>query len=395
MDSDISKYPFLQPEVPTDSGPITLKSGNHFSKISSLGKYWNNPDKFIALVVAGSGLLCATLFGSVIFSIGLGLPLACYLSYKRSNSDVYTNSRFVIQDLYCYPKHVKEVNRLLQAPQESQVVEPRVTPSHSLGKSNAAISDFFKSQTDVSLIKNKDSSFPLHIVLLARPLNPNINTKVQVAGYICIEHISTAFDEDTRKRVEYLLSQKDLKPNELLSEFQEAGLHHDFLKRTRKDLYAYSFGKACLIRDLVVKPEFRGNGLGQVLVAHAIQKLKNMADVDVLICKENTFIAEKLMSNFYGRFYTPPKFCVNNRSLHPMLRTKTIFFPIYKHKIEYACEKALEKFVMFEKLKKNTVPYFNKTPTIEDQSSRRHEHRLDQGSQQYTVAVTSSENPSI
>ena len=65
-----------------------------------------------------------------------------------------------------------------------------------------------------------------------------------------------------------------------------------------------------------------GNGLGQVLVAHAIQKLKNMADVDVLICKENAFIAEKLMSDFYGRFYTPPKFCVNNRTLHPVLRTK-------------------------------------------------------------------------
>ena len=216
MDGEISKYPFLQPKIPANSGPISLRSRNHFAKVSSLGKYWNNPDKFIALVVAGSGLLCATIFGSVIFSIGLGLPLACYLSYKRSNSDVYTNFRFVIQDLYCYPKHLKEVNRLLQSAHESD-------SSQDTERNNAAPVDFFKSQSEVSLIKDEDGSFPMHIVLLARPLNPNVNAKVQVAGYICIEHINTAFDENTRKRVESLLTQKDLKPRDLISEFEEAG----------------------------------------------------------------------------------------------------------------------------------------------------------------------------
>ena len=220
LESEIIKYPFLQPKIPSNSGPVTLKSKPSFLKVSSLAKYWSNPDKFIALVVAGSGLLCATLFGSVVFSIGLGLPLACYLSYKRSNTDVYTNFRFLVTDLYCYPKYLKQVVSLLQSSHE-EITEPHCALSKTVETKISA--DFFTPQKDVSLVKNEKGSFPMHILLLAKALNPYATTKIQVAGYICVEHINTACDDNIRMKVEALLSQKNLSPKDFLSKFKEYG----------------------------------------------------------------------------------------------------------------------------------------------------------------------------
>ena len=110
---------------------------------------------------------------------------------------------------------------------------------------------------------------------------------------------------------------------------------------------------------------FAGNGLGTVLMAYAIQKLKKLGTIDILVSPKHPFIEEKIMGKFFGRLYSPPEFCLQNKSVHVALRTKTILFPLYKSKLEYQCECALEKFLMFEKLKKNTIPYF----TIRDEAN--------------------------
>lgn len=381
----LTRFDFVPP-----TGPISMRSANRLGKMkATMVKYWTDPDKFIAFVMAGSGIILAC-FGSVLISLGIGLPVACYLSYKRSNSDLYTNSRVVLHDLLKFPKYSNQVLAMLKKADKEQLEkeeqsrksnseenEPNIISNSRALKyevqpeANNNAKSKTNSENDIFYFNNDkiefntgfagDNMFPLNIVLLAKPLNPNMKTPAQAIGYLCIDYIDRICSEDTQKEVEDALSsKKDLEPSQFQSEIERLGVHYDLLKRERKDLFAYTFGTACVLKKLVIKSEFRGNNLGIIMFAYALQKLRKMANIDILLCQKESYVENKLMEKFFGRFYTPPDFCRTNKNLHQALRSETIFFPIYKNKLDYACETALEKFFMFEKLKKNTVPYFAK-----------------------------------
>ena len=249
--------------------PIELRSGNRMHKLkTALSKYWTDHDKFIALVMAGSGIIFACV-GGVLISLGLGLPLAIFLSYRRSATDIYTNARIVVHDLIKYPKYAHQVLALLQKVEHEEQIKSQ--EAENCDQTSCRKEETTEEKEDVFSSKMKeikfqtrfagDQLFPLNLVVLAKPLNPNNKEDVRVIGYLCVDHIGRICSEETQTEVEQLIENNDIETNEFLAESQKLGVHYDLLKRERKDLFAYTFGSVCILKTMVVAPEFRGQTL--------------------------------------------------------------------------------------------------------------------------------------
>merc|ERR1712062_125603 len=157
--------------------------------------------------MAGSGIILAC-FGSVLISLGIGFPVACYLSYKRTNRDLYTNSRVVLHDLLKFPKYSNQVLAMLKKADKEQLEkeeqsrksnseenEPNIISNSRALKyevqpeANNNAKSKTNSENDIFYFNNDkiefntgfagDNMFPLNIVLLAKPLNPNMKTPAQ------------------------------------------------------------------------------------------------------------------------------------------------------------------------------------------------------------------------
>ena len=224
------------------------------------------------------------------------LSLKMKLFLLRSNSDIYTNSRVVLHDLLKFPKYSGQVLAMLKSSQQEQLFLNTDTKEDFTTSNQRAISqpaakvetneecesaknDIFASSIDKIQFKTAfagDNMFPLNIVLLAKPLNPNMKMSVQVVGYLCVDFIDRICSEDVQKHVEMLLANRHLEPKVFQAEIEKLGVHYDLLKRERKDLFAYTFGTACILKTIVIKPEFRGNLLLRgLLYLNLILRLSN------------------------------------------------------------------------------------------------------------------------